>query len=319
MEAVSRKTPILSIRRAIFLMIDVADLLALPRRYAGLTEISVNPDGQVFIEVSGEPMRVIGTIAADKVRYFINLQADRVGKVVNEDTPTLDTETEDGCRLHAAIPPIVSAPILAIRVPSSKTYSLKDLVDLGTITDRQSSVLSAAIVGRRNIVVAGGTGSGKTTLTNTLLLEMSDLCPDDRVIINEDLPEIQCAAKNLVKQNTRDNYNLNSLVRDSLRMRPDRILIGEVRGQEALEVLKAWNTGHPGGICTIHANSAEAVFSRLEQLVMEVSANPMEDLIGEAVDVIVYIEKRRKKREVTEILLVHQYKNGRYQFEKSPN
>lgn len=295
---------------------DLCELLNLPNNCPGLTEISVNPNGKVFTEISGHPMRLVGYIDPEKVLYFINLQADRVGKVVNESTPALDAEMENGCRLHAAIPPIVAAPVLAIRVPSRQVFSLSDMVEVGTLSARQAEVIKESISDRKNIVIAGGTGSGKTTLTNTCLSELSRLCPNDRVIVNEDLPEIQCDIENLVKQNTRDNYPLNSLVRDSLRMRPDRILVGEVRGREALEVLKAWNTGHPGGICTIHANSAEAVFSRLEQLIMEDSANPMQSLIAEAIDVIVFIKKFRKVRRVTEILLVHDHTYEGYKFEK---
>ena len=163
----------------------------------------------------------------------------------------------------------------------------------------------------RNILIAGGTSSGKTTFANALIKELLEIAPKDRLIIMEDTIELQCATTN--KQNfvTTDNVTMRKLLKMTLRYRPDRIIIGEVRGGEALDLLKSWNTGHPGGIATVHSNSAASSLIRLEQLILEVSQNPMSTLIAEAIDVVVYMEKRGKYgRQVTEIIEVKGYKEG---------
>ena len=161
---------------------------------------------------------------------------------------------------------MVAAPAFAIRKPAVAVFNLDDYVEAGIMLPEQAVLLRQAVEQRRNVLVAGGTSSGKTTLVNALLAEVAKT--SDRVILIEDTRELQCQAQNLVALRTKDSVaSLSDLVRSSLRLRPDRIPIGEVRGSEALDLLKAWGTGHPGGIGTIHAGSALGALRRLEQLI----------------------------------------------------
>jgi type IV secretion system protein VirB11 len=196
-----------------------------------------------------------------------------------------------GERFEGVLPPVSRAPCFAIRKPASRVFTLDDYQASGVITVEQASILRNAIHSHANIMVAGGTGSGKTTLANALLHEIAQL--GERVVILEDTRELQCAAEDVVALRTKPgSVSLSDLVRSTLRLRPDRIVVGEVRGPEALDLLKAWNTGHPGGIATLHANSAQAALSRLEQLTMEVCETPPpRTLIAEAIDLIVFVER----------------------------
>ncbi|OYX47011.1 MAG: P-type conjugative transfer ATPase TrbB, partial [Alphaproteobacteria bacterium 32-64-14] len=195
-----------------------------------------------------------------------------------------------GERFEGVLPPVSRAPCFAIRKPASRVFTLDDYQASGVITPEQAATLRAAIRDHANIMVAGGTGSGKTTLANALLHEIAQL--GERVVILEDTRELQCAAEDVVALRTQPgSVSLSDLVRSTLRLRPDRIVVGEVRGPEALDLLKAWNTGHPGGIATLHANSASAALSRLEQLTMEVCETPPRALIAEAIDLIVFVER----------------------------
>ena len=181
------------------------------------------------------------------------------------------------------------------------------------MTHAQAQAIRAAIAERGNIIVSGGTGSGKTTLTNAILAEVIETTPDHRLVILEDTPEIQCVAKNHVRLRTTDTVDMARLLKSTMRLRPDRIVVGEVRDGAALTVLKAWNTGHPGGIATIHANSAIATLTRLEQLVAEASPQTMSAVIGDAVDLIISIERAPHGRIVGDILRVEGFHNGQYQ------
>jgi type IV secretion system protein VirB11 len=192
-------------------------------------------------------------------------------------------------------------------------FTLSDYVAHGIMTEIDRAILARAIRERENILVVGGTRSGKTTLTNALIDEMVAATPDHRIVIIEDTAEIQCSAENALLLHTAENVGMRELLRLTLRSRPDRILVGEVRGGEALSLLKAWNTGHPGGVATVHANNAVAGLVRLEQLIGEVSASPSSALIGEAVDVVVAIEMGREGRVVREIIEVMGYRNGQYE------
>jgi type IV secretion system protein VirB11 len=180
------------------------------------------------------------------------------------------------------------------------------------MTAEQAAIIRNAIELRKNIVVAGGTGTGKTTLTNAILGALVEVTPGHRLVILEDTAEIQCAADNYVTLHTTDMVDMNRLLKSTMRLRPDRILVGEVRDGAALALLKAWNTGHPGGVATVHANSAFAALKRLEQLVAEVSSQPMPDVIGEAVDLIVSIERTPTGRRVRELLQVEGFRDGQY-------
>ena len=210
---------------------------------------------------------------------------------------------ETGERFEGLLPPVVTAPAFAIRKPAVAVFTLEDYVAAGTMTRMQAGALRLGVATRANILVTGGTSTGKTTLTNALLAEVAKTC--DRVVIIEDTRELQCAAPNLVAMRTKDAVaSLSDLVRSSLRLRPDRIPIGEVRGPEALDLLKAWGTGHPGGIGTIHAGSALGALRRLEQLIQEAVVTVPRALIAETIDLVAVLSGRGSARRLTELARV---------------
>ncbi len=195
------------------------------------------------------------------------------------------------------LPPVSLAPCFSIRKPATRIYTLLDYVADGIMSAEIARLLSLAVVERRNILVAGGTSSGKTTLANALLAEMAHL--DERVILIEDTRELQSPAPDTVALRTRAGHvTMADLVRSTLRLRPDRIIVGEVRGGEALDMLKAWNTGHPGGIATVHANSAASALLRIEQLIQEAVVTVPRRLIADAIDMVVFIAGRGQARRV---------------------
>ena len=210
---------------------------------------------------------------------------------------------ETGERFEGLIPPVVAAPAFAIRKPAVAVFTLDDYAAAGIITAEQAKVLRDAVAHRRNVLVAGGTSTGKTTLVNALLAEVAKT--SDRVVLIEDTRELQCKAPNLVALRTKDGVaSLSDLVRSSLRLRPDRIPIGEVRGAEALDLLKAWGTGHPGGIGTIHAGSAIGALRRLEQLVQEAVITVPRALIAETINLIAVLAGRGSARRLIELATV---------------
>ena len=208
-----------------------------------------------------------------------------------------------GERFEGLLPPVSTSPCFSIRKPATTPFELGDYVDQGALAPALADALRDSIRTQANILIAGGTSSGKTTFTNALLAEPA--LHDDRVIILEDTRELKCAAPNAVQLRThRGSTSLQSLVRSTLRLRPDRIIVGEVRGPEALDLLKAWNTGHPGGITTLHANSAHGALRRLEQLTLEATPRAPFDLIAEAIDVVVFMSRAGGQRRVEEALRV---------------
>ena len=235
-------------------------------------EVMLNPDGRLWVDRLSEGLADSGKMlsAADGER-IVRLVAHHVGVEVHSLSPRVSAELpETGERFEGLLPPVVAAPTFAIRKPAVAIFTLEDYVIAGTMTFMQAEALRQAVATRANILVAGGTSTGKTTLTNALLAEVAKT--SDRVVIIEDTRELQCAASNLVAMRTKDGVaSLSDLVRSSLRLRPDRIPIGEVRGAEALDLLKAWGTGHPGGIGTIHAGTGIGALRRLEQLIQELS------------------------------------------------
>ena len=202
-----------------------------------------------------------------------------------------------------------------MRRRASRLIPLDDYVKGRVMTERQADIIRNAVASRLNIVISGGTGSGKTTLANAVIAEIAETAPDDRILILEDTAEIQCPAENVVALHTSDTVDMARLLKSTMRLRPDRIVVGEVRDGAALTLLKAWNTGHPGGVATVHANTAESALRRLEQLSAEASQQPMREVIGEAVDLIVSIERTAKGRVLRDILHVEGFVNGRYQTE----
>ncbi len=210
---------------------------------------------------------------------------------------------ESGERFEGLVPPVVAAPCFAIRRPAVAVFTLDDYVAAGVMASGHAALLRGAVRDRKNILVAGGTSTGKTTLVNALLAEVAKT--GDRVVLIEDTRELQCAAPNLVALRTKDGaVSLSDLVRSSLRLRPDRIPIGEVRGAEALDLLKAWGTGHPGGVGTLHAGSAIGALRRLEQLVQEAVVTVPRALIAETIDLIAVLAGRGAARRLAELATV---------------
>ena len=210
---------------------------------------------------------------------------------------------ETGERFEGLLPPVAAAPCFAIRKPAVAVFGLPDYVRAGTMTASHAEALAAAVADRRNILVAGGTSTGKTTLANALLAEVAKTA--DRVVLIEDTRELQCLTPNLVALRTKDGVaTMSDLVRSALRLRPDRIPIGEVRGAEALDLVKAWGTGHPGGIGTIHAGSAIGALRRLEQLIQEAVVTVPRALVADTIDVIAVLAGRGHARRLVELAAV---------------
>jgi type IV secretion system protein TrbB len=272
---------------------------------ADVIEIMLNPDGSLWVDrlSSGRAPMGVQLSAADGER-IIRLIAAHVHTEVHAGKPLLTAELpETGERFEGALPPVARAPAFALRKRAVGVIRLDDYVIDGILTAGQAGFLRQAVRERLNILIAGGTSTGKTTLANALLAEIATT--GDRVIILEDTVELQCAARDHVPLRTRAGVvSMAELVRSTLRLRPDRIIVGEVRGAEALDLLKAWGTGHPGGIATVHAGSAEGALLRLEQLILEVAVTPPRALIAEAVNVIVYIAGRGRARRIQDIARV---------------
>lgn len=280
-------------------------------------EIMLNADGQLWQERLGEEMRCIGEMSAYKGEAIIKTIAGYHGKEVTRFKPTLEGEFPlDGSRFAGQLPPVVYAPTFAIRKRAISIFTLEQYVVSNIMTQRHFEILKEAIANHRNILVIGGTGSGKTTLVNSIICEMVKRYPHERIFIIEDTNEIQCAAKNRVQYHTTVDVSMTMLLKTTLRMRPDRILVGEVRGPEALDLLMAWNTGHEGGAATLHANNAIAGLSRLAMLISMHSdaPKPIEPLIAEAVHFLVHICRTPTGRCVQEVVEVKGYENGQYKF-----
>lgn len=281
-----------------------------------VVEIMLNPCNKVFVERLGQGISVSGELGAEAAETVIGIVAHALGSEADHDHPIVSGELPiDGYRFEGLLPPLVTAPMFAIRKRTSMVMSLESYVQQCIMTADEADVIRNAVETRLNIVIAGGTGSGKTTLANAIIAEIVASSPEQRLIILEDTAEIQCAAQNVVALHTSDNADMARLLKSTMRLRPDRIIVGEVRDGAALTLLKAWNTGHPGGVATIHANNALSALTRLEQLVAETSPMPMREVIGEAVDLIVAIARTPTGRRVTEILHVENYRNGNYQVE----
>jgi type IV secretion system protein TrbB len=268
-------------------------------------EVMLNPDGRLWVDRLGAGIADTGSgmSAADGER-IIRLVAHHVGAEVHARSPRVSAELPDtGERFEGLLPPVVAAPSFAIRKPAVAVFTLADYVAAEIMAQWQADTLVAAVAGKKNILIAGGTSTGKTTLTNALLVEVAKT--DDRVVLIEDTRELQCAAPNLVSLRTKDGVaTLSDLVRSALRLRPDRIPIGEVRGAEALDLLKAWGTGHPGGVGTIHAGSALGTLRRMEQLIQESVVTVPRALIAETIDVIAVLVRDGTGRRLSELASV---------------
>ena len=270
-----------------------------------VVEVMLNPDGRLWIDRLTDGLADTGErlLPADGERV-VRLVAHHVGAEVHAGAPRVSAELpETGERFEGLLPPIVAGPAFAIRKPAVAVFTLDDYVEAEIMTASQADVLRLAIAERRNVLVAGGTSTGKTTLVNALLAEVSRT--NDRIVLIEDTRELQCTAPNLVALRTKDGAaSLSDLVKSSLRLRPDRIPIGEVRGAEALDLLKAWGTGHPGGIGTIHANSAMGALRRLESLIQEAVVTVPRALIAETIDIVAVLAGRGPDRRLAEVSFV---------------
>lgn len=267
-----------------------------------VVEVMLNPDGRLWIDRLSSGLTDTGeSLSAADGERIVRLVAHYVGAEVHPGSPRISAELpETGERFEGLLPPVVAHPAFAIRKPAIAVFGLDDYVAAGIMTFEQASALRDAVAARKNILVAGGTSTGKTTLTNALLAEVAK--SSDRVVLIEDTRELQCRAPNLVALRTKDGVvSLSDLVRSSLRLRPDRIPIGEVRGAEALDLLKAWGTGHPGGIGTIHAGMALGALRRLEQLIQEAVVTVPRALIAETINVIAVLSGRGAERRLSEL------------------
>jgi len=288
-------------------------------------EIMVNPDGKLWLDRHGEGRVYTGEmITPPDAERIVKLVASHIRQEVTTNRPIVSAELPGippfgGERFEGLLPPVVSAPCFSIRKGAAKIFTLGDYVEAETMTKAQADALSYAVNAKLNILIVGGTSSGKTTFANALLAEIANC--NDRVLILEDTRELQCAAEDTVALRTHgQDVKLADLVRSTLRLRPDRIVVGEVRGPEALDMLKAWNTGHPGGIATVHANSAEAGIYRIEQLILEGASSVPRTLIAEAINVIVFISGRGLSRRVETIARVLGVHGDEYDFEPlAPN
>jgi type IV secretion system protein TrbB len=287
-----------------------------------VVELMLNADGRLWVDRLGRSMATVGALPVSAAESFIATVASTLRGTITRENPILECELPqqppfDGSRFEALVPPVVSAPVFTIRRKASAVFSLEDYERQGIMTAAwQRAAIEMAVAERQNILVVGGTTTGKTTLTNAIIAQMVKAAPDHRLVIIEDTAEIQCAAPNAVITRATDTVDMQRLLKATLRLRPDRIIVGEVRGGEALAMLKAWNTGHPGGVCTVHANHARAGLTRIEQMIAEVSQTAMHALIGEAVNLIVSIERTDTApgRRISEVVAVNGYADGAYRF-----
>jgi type IV secretion system protein VirB11 len=303
-------------------------------------DIVLNPDSSVWVKRMGLGFQPVGEISPTQAASALNTIAAWKETVMNHDRPILETELPlDGSRFEGIISPVVRNPIFAIRLRPRQIFTLEDYGKAGIVTEKadplnhvlkgdtfaetvrglsHADVIRAAIAARKNILVVGATGSGKTTLVNAILDELSRLAPDDRVISIEDTTELQCSVRNYVDLRAVGNVSMLDCLRACMRLKPTRIVVGEVRGAEAHTMLKAWNTGHPGGAATVHANDALSGLIRLESLVAEATNAPQQALIAEAIDLVIFVDQEsglQAGRKVREVMVVSGYGDGRYQVE----
>src|ERR1700733_11307915 len=307
-----------------------------------LTEdILLNPDGSLWVKQMRQGLLKIRVCPAAQAASALGTNAALGGTVLNHERPILETELPiDGSRFEGIVSPVVRRPVFAIRLRPRKIFSLEDYEADGILTDgtdplnqlrrqddflegvrglKHADVIRAAVRARKNILVVGSTGSGKTTLVNGILDLLAHLTPHDRVISIEDTTELQCSVKNYLDLRAVGGVTMLDCLRACMRLKPTRIVVGEVRGAEAHTLLKAWNTGHPGGAATVHANDALSGLIRLESLVAEATSAPQQTLIAEAVDLVIFVDEEssvKAGRKVREILLVIGYSNGNYQIER---
>jgi Flp pilus assembly CpaF family ATPase len=304
-------------------------------------DILLNPDGSLWTKRLGDGFVRVGEMLPEHASSALSTIAAWRGTVLNHSNPVLETELPlDGSRFEALVPPIVRQAVFAIRMRPRKVFSIGDYEQAGILTSQDdpsngckasedfastlrgkshAEIIRTAVRCRKNLLIVGSTGSGKTTLVNAILQEIALLTPNDRIISIEDTTELQCPARNYVDLRAAGSVSMLDCLRASMRLKPTRIIVGEVRGGEAHTLLKAWNTGHPGGAATVHADDALRGLMRFESLVAEATSAPQQQLIAEAVDLINFVDEEpslKAGRKVREILLVHGYRENRYQVER---
>lgn len=303
-------------------------------------DILLNPDSTIWVKQMGDGFVPVGEMSPATAASALGTVAAWRGTVLNHEHPVLETELPiDGSRFEAIVPPVVRRPVFAIRLRPRRIFNLEEYESRQILTKKDDpsnrtrrddhfasslnglghgDIIRAAVRARKNLLVVGSTGSGKTTLVNAILDALARLTPNDRVISIEDTTELQCSAPNYLDLRAAGSVTMLECLRASMRLKPTRIVVGEVRGAEAHTLLKAWNTGHPGGAATIHANDAMSGLLRLESLVAEATSAPQQNLIAEAVDLVIFIDEDhelKSGRKVREVLLVTGYRDGRYQVE----
>ncbi|WP_208245753.1 P-type conjugative transfer ATPase TrbB (plasmid) [Rhizobium sp. T1470] len=294
----------------------LGDQLCVALDDVNVVEIMLNPDGKLFIERLGHGVAPAGEMSSAAAEMVIGTVAHALQSEVDTEQPIISGELPiGGHRFEGLLPPVVAKPAFTIRRRASRLIALEDYVRTGVMTEYQASTIRSAISARLNIIISGGTGSGKTTLANAVIHEIVKSVPEDRLVILEDTAEIQCAAENAVLLHTSDTIDMARLLKSTMRLRPDRIVVGEVRDGAALTLLKAWNTGHPGGVATIHSNTAMSALRRLEQLTAEASQQPMHEVIGEAVDLVISIERTPHGRRIRDVIHVERFAGGQYEIE----
>jgi type IV secretion system protein VirB11 len=304
-------------------------------------DILLNPDSLLWVKRQGAGFECCGSMSPAAAAGALGTIAALRGTVLNHDHPILETELPlDGSRFEGVVAPVVRQPVFAIRLRPRKVFTLDDYESDGILTSkddvsnlarrqegfalavrglRHADIIRAAVQERKNILVVGATGSGKTTLLNAILDTIEELTPTDRVISIEDTTELQCRVRNYLDLRAVGEVTMLQCLRACMRLKPTRIVVGEVRGAEAHTLLKAWNTGHPGGLGTVHANGALLGLTRLESLVAEGTSAPQQRLIAETVDLVIFVDQEpalKAGRKVREMLLVTGWKDGQYQVEQ---
>ncbi len=300
-------------------------------------DILLNPDSSLWVKRMSEGFTRTGEIPSTQASSALSTIAAWRGTVLNHEHPILETELPiDGSRFEGIVSPVVRRPVFAIRLRPRRIFQLEEYEARGILTAKDdplnhlrrhddfangirglkhADIIRAAVRAKKNILVVGSTGSGKTTFVNACLDALTALTPDDRVISIEDTTELQCPVKNYLDLRAVGNVTMLECLRACMRLKPTRIVVGEVRGAEAHTLLKAWNTGHPGGMATVHANDAMSGLIRLESLVAEATSAPQQMLIAEAVDLVIFVDEEPELaagRKVRELLLVTGYSNGKY-------
>jgi type IV secretion system protein VirB11 len=303
-------------------------------------DVVLNPDSSLWVKRMGFDFQRVGEMSSAQAGSALNTIAAWKGTVMNHDRPILETELPlDGSRFEGITSPVVRRPVFAIRLRPKQIFTLDEYEEAEIITRKDdplngtrkrgafaeevrglshAAIIRAAVAEKKNILVVGATGSGKTTLVNAILDELSQVAPCDRVVSIEDTTELQCTATNYVDLRAVGSVTMLDCLRACMRLKPTRIVVGEVRGAEAHTMLKAWNTGHPGGAATVHANDALSGLIRLESLVAEATTAPQQALIAEAIDLVIFVDQESALpagRKVREVMIVSGYRDGRYQVE----